>query len=316
MPFPSDEVLLQTSRDLVAQLQAIFGKHPGFRPAHAKGILLSGTFTPSADASKLSSALHFSNPSTPLTIRFSNSTGIPNIPDTDPNADPRGIAIRFNLGNRVHTDVIAHSTPFFPTRTGAEFLEFLRALAASAAGGESPSPVEKFLGSHPAALAFVQAPKPAPSSYSRDAYFSVSAYKLIAADGKATYIRYRVIPDLGIDALSKVDLASSSADYLQEELAVRLSHGTFTFRLQAQVAEEGDVTDDATVHWPETRKVVELGVVKVEAVIKPEDNGKEQKHIIFDPIPRVKGVEPSDDPLLELRAAIYLLSGKERRAAP
>jgi catalase len=41
----------------------------------------------------------------------------------------------------------------------------------------------------------------------------------------------------------------------------------------------------------------------------------QQKHIIFDPIPRVDGIEPSADPLLELRAAIYLLSGRRRRAA-
>ena len=38
--------------------------------------------------------------------------------------------------------------------------------------------------------------------------------------------------------------------------------------------------------------------------------------IIFDPIPRVDGIEPSNDPLFELRAAIYLLSGRRRRAAP
>jgi catalase len=41
----------------------------------------------------------------------------------------------------------------------------------------------------------------------------------------------------------------------------------------------------------------------------------EQKRIIFDPIPRVDGIDPSADPLLELRAAIYLLSGRRRRAA-
>jgi len=40
-----------------------------------------------------------------------------------------------------------------------------------------------------------------------------------------------------------------------------------------------------------------------------------QKQIIFDPIPRVDGIDPSEDPLLELRAAVYLLSGRRRRAA-
>jgi catalase len=45
-------------------------------------------------------------------------------------------------------------------------------------------------------------------------------------------------------------------------------------------------------------------------------NFKEQQHTIFDPIARVEGIAPSRDPLLELRAAIYLISGRRRRAAP
>ena len=46
------------------------------------------------------------------------------------------------------------------------------------------------------------------------------------------------------------------------------------------------------------------------------DNPLQQQRIIFDPIPRIDGIEPSDDPLLELRAAIYLISGRRRRQAP
>lgn len=223
--------------------------------------------------------------------------------------------MRFNLGNRVHTDIIAHSTPFFPTRTGAEFLEFLKALASSPPEGPSPSPIEAYLGSHPAALAFVKAPKPAPSSYAKERYFSVSAFKLIASDGKETHVRYSFVPELGVEVLEDAALKDKGGNYLQEELHARLTGtGAFSFRLLAQIAEEGDVVDDATVHWPDSRPVVELGVVKIERPV-PE-NAKEQKHIIFDPIPRVKGVEPSADPLLEMRAAVYLLSGRERRAAP
>ena len=88
---------------------------------------------------------------------------------------------------------------------------------------------------------------------------------------------------------------------------------TVTFRVMAQLAEEGDEVNDATVHWPESRRIVELGIVKVGAVLP--DNATEQKRIIYDPIPRVEGIETSDDPLLEMRAAVYLISGKERRAA-
>ncbi len=50
MPLPSDEKLIQLGNDLLEQFDTIFGLHPGFRPAHAKGLLLTGTFSPSPEA--------------------------------------------------------------------------------------------------------------------------------------------------------------------------------------------------------------------------------------------------------------------------
>jgi catalase len=79
-----------------------------------------------------------------------------------------------------------------------------------------------------------------------------------------------------------------------------------------QIAESGDIVDDATIHWPPNRRWIQFGTIALTA--KASDD-KEQQRIIFDPIPRVDGIEPSADPLLELRAAIYLLSGRRRRQA-
>ena len=275
--------------------------------------MLNGTFTPSAEAKALSVAPHLNNASTPILARFSNSTGNFQIPDADPNSNPRGIAIRFELGPHVHTDVIAHSTPFFPTRTGAEFLEMLQAVGSSGPDVPSPKPIEKFLGTHPFALAFVQAPKPTPSSYAREMYYGVNAFKLVNEQGKETYVRYRVEPAEGVDTLDEADLKEKDPNFLHEEIAERIQKGPLVFHLKAQIAEEGDITDDATKHWPEDRKLVELGKVELKGLEAESD--KEQKQIIFDPIPRVKGVEPSGDPLLEVRAAVYLISGRERRKA-
>ena len=276
--------------------------------------MLEGSFTPTPKAKELSTAPHFNNPSTPVTLRFSSATGLPQIPDTDPSANPRGIAIRFNLGTHVHTDIIGHSKPFFPTRTGAEFLEFLKAVAASPPGTPSPSPVQRFLGANPAALAFVKAPKPAPSSFAHEAFYALHALKFVNADGESTYFRYRILPAAGEDHLDEATTKEKGPDFLYEELQKRVAEETVSFRIMAQLAEEGDEVNDVTVHWPESRSLVELGTVKVGKVL-PE-NAKEQKQIIFDPIPRVQGIETSDDPLLEMRAAVYLMSGKERRAAP
>ena len=313
MPLPSDPKLLALSENLLQQFDAIFGLHPGFRPAHAKGILLSGAFTPAASATDLTRAPHITRTSTPVFARFSNSTGIPLIPDPDPNASPRGLAIRFQLAEHVHTDIVAHSTDGFPTHTGEEFLEMLRAVAASDPANLKGSPLEAFLGSHPAALAFVQAPKPNPSSFARETYFGVTAMRFTNAEGKSRYGRYRIIPAAGNDFLSHAAAKSQPPNYLFDEIARRVTTEPAVFRLVAQVAADTDTVDNATIHWPETRPLIDLGTIALNAVVP--DNAAEQKQIIFDPIPRVDGIEPSADPLLELRAAIYLMSGRRRRSA-
>ena len=281
--------------------------------------MLTGTFTPTSAAKELSSAPHFSASSTPVTVRFSSSTGIPVIPDFDPNGDPRGFAMRFNLpeksGRRVHTDIVAHSVPFFPTRTGAEFLEFLQALIATASSEDSPSPVEKFLGGHPAALAFVQAPKPTPKSFAQQQYWGINAFKFISSEDKETYVRYHVTPDAGVETYTAEEVKNKGENFLREELVPRVKGSPISFTLSAKLAEEGDQTDNATVHWPESRKVVELGKITLDKMIDSDKQKGEQKKIIFDPVPRVQGIESSADPLLEMRAGIYIISGKQRRAA-
>ncbi|MFZ0303286.1 MAG: catalase family peroxidase [Terracidiphilus sp.] len=313
MPLPSDERVVVLARDLMAQFDQMFGVHPGYRPAHAKGLMLSGSFTPAAGAQKLTKAPHVLHESTPVTVRFSNSTGLPQLPDNVADANPRGLAIRFNLAEHVHTDIVSHSTDGFPTRDGYEFLEFLRAAAASGPDVPSPKPIEQFLGTHPAALAFVQAPKLFPSSLARQTYFAVTAFEFTNADGETRYGRYRIVPVEGNDYLTDEQVAEIAANYHFDELAERVAKEPVAFKILVQVAEPGDTVDDATAHWPENREVVELGRLELTEVLP--DSLAQQKHIIFDPIPRVDGIEASADPLLELRAAIYLLSGRRRRAA-
>jgi catalase len=313
MPLPSDERVVKLANDLIAQLDTMFGVHPGFRPAHAKGLLLTGKFTPSPQAQSLTRAPHIARESTPVTVRFSNSTGIPMLADNDANANPRGFAIRFHLAEHVHTDIVSHSTDGFPTRTGEEFLDFLRAAAASGPGTPSPTPIEKYLGAHPAAMAFVQAPKPSPVSFAREAYFGVTAYRFINRDGGAKYGRYRITPVAGIQHLDDTAAKSKDADYLFGELRERVTREPVQFDIHVQTAESGDIVDDATRHWPESRKLAPFGRIALTGIVA--DSDAQQRQIIFDPIPRVDGIEASADPLLELRAAVYLLSGRRRRQA-
>jgi catalase len=304
MPLPSDEKIVQLANDLLAQFDTIFGLHPGFRPAHAKGLMLSGTFGPSPEARSLTRAPHVTSESTPVTVRFSNGTGLPLIPDNVPDSNPRGLAIRFHLADRVHTDIVSHSTDGFPTRTGQEFLDFLRAAATG-----DPS---AFLAAHPAALAFVQTPKPSPASFATEAYFGVTAFRFINQQGLARHVRYRISPKAGVEHLDDAAAKAKGENYLFDELARRIAAGPVELDIHVQIANDKDVVDDATIHWAADRPLVHFGTVELTSKA-PDDEA--HRRIIFDPIPRVDGIEPSDDPLLELRAAIYLLSGRRRRHA-
>ena len=306
MPLPNDEQLLKLANDLLLSLDHKFGVHPGFRPAHARGVLLKGVFAPAAAAPRLSKAPHFGRASTPVTVRFSSGTGLPMISDVDPKATPRGMATRFHLEERVHTDIIGQSANGFPTRTGSEFLEFLQVAG-------SPAELEKFLDTHPSAKRFMEIPKPNPVSFATEAFFGVSAMEFENVQGVKRFGRFRLVPEAGVKHLTAEQLAGKGESYLFDELHGRIMAGPVGFRIQVQVADVGDVADDATVQWPETRELMEVGRMVLTEF--HEEDAATQKHIIFDPIPRVLGIGPSADPLLELRAAIYLMSGLRRRSA-
>ena len=308
-----DDQATALSRDIIQAFDDLDGRYPGFRPAHAKGVLLSGVFTPSPSGSLLTRAPHLQRKSTPVTVRFSDFAGVPTVADNDANgASPRGMAIRFHLGEHIHTDIIAHSINGFPTRTAPEFVEFLRALHASGPGAPKPTPIESFLATHPAALEFVQAPRPIPSSFAKECFYAVNAYKFTNESGVSQYGRYRIRPDGGSEYLDPAVAAAKPASFLFDEIRERIAKDSPKLRIAVQLAATGDIVDDSTVHWPEDRPQIEFGMVELLGVVP--DNEAEQRHIIFDPIPRVDGIDPSGDPLLQPRADVYLMSGRRRRS--
>jgi catalase len=304
---PVNDPHQEISQKALQAFDDIGGIHAGHRPTHAKGVLITGTFTPAPEAATLTGAPHIQRESTPVTVRFSDFGGVPNIPDNDPNASPRGIAIRFNLAEHSHTDIIGHSVDGFPVRTIEEFIEFLHAV------GAGPEAIQAYLGSHPAALEFVQAPKPFPASFANESFFAVNAYKFTNSEGVTKFGRYRVQPAAGSDYLAPEAAAQKGPNYLFDEIAGRLAKQPVVFAIAVQIAADGDVVDDSTIHWPADRPLVKFGTVALKSIAS--ENPKEQQHIIFDPIPRVEGIEPSADPLLEPRASLYLLSGRRRRKA-
>jgi catalase len=285
------------------------GPHIGFRANHAKGVLVTGTFTPAKTAPSFSSAPHFAK-GVPVLVRFSDTTGVPNIPDASPNASPHGMAIRFQLPAGANTDIVSISANGFPVGTPEDFLALLTAISKSGPDVAKPTPVDQFLGAHPAALKFVTTPRPPPQSFGTLAFYGVNAFKFTNAKGVSRYARYQILPIAGEHALTAAEAAKIDPNYLMDELPKRIAAGPVKFRLVAQVAKEGDVTNDATAVWPADREIVELGVISLTATQK--EQVKEQKALLYNPLALTTGIEASSDPILAARPPAYAISFTQR----
>src|SRR6516162_66191 len=149
-----EPAIATTPETFVDALNLAFGKQTTQRSAHAKGVVLLGKFVPSAEAASVSKALHFKH-EVPVTLRFSVNSGIAKIADADPRAAPQGLAIRFRLPDGSETDLVTHSYNGFPAKNPEEFQQFFLALAGSRPGVPSPTPIEAFQETHPAAKMFL-----------------------------------------------------------------------------------------------------------------------------------------------------------------
>jgi catalase len=295
---------------VVDQFNTMFGVHPGFRANHAKGSVFEGTFTPAATASALSSAAHLQTTAVPITVRFSNGGGLPDMGDDHPSYRTRGMAIKFHLAGGKDTDIVAISTNGFPVSNGEDFLSLLKAIAASGPDAPKPTPIETFLGSHPAAAKAVATPQPIPASYATLPYFGVNAFKFTNAAGVTKFGRYQIVPEAGEQYVSDADAAKMPPNFLSDDVKTRLKTAPVKFKLMVQLAAPDDVTNDATVVWPDSRPRMELGEI---AIAQPDpDSLAAEKKLLFVPTNVTPGIAASDDPLIPLRGQAYGVSFARR----
>ena len=175
-----------------------------------------------------------------------------------------------------------------------------------------PEALGSFLAAYPHAKRFVDTPKPIPTSFAREAFFAVTSFQFTNADGVSRHGRFRIRPEAGTEYLSNADAAATSADFLFDEIGPRLAKEPVELGVFVQMAEPGDNVADASVTWPDRRLEIPFGTLTLAARV--DDQVPDRRSIIFDPVPRVDGLESSGDPLTDVRSDIYLLSGRRRRA--
>jgi catalase len=255
----------------------------------------------------LTRAAHFAGDPVRVTVRFSNAQANPRSNDAEV-GDGRGMAVKFYLPDGGETDIVALSLPVFFVRTVEEFLEFTLARA------ESFEKVGEFVASHPATAQAVQQIVPTlipPRSYATMVFNSIHAFRLTNAEGEQRWVRWRWVPEAGIEWLPEEEREGMDPDYLQTEILERLPA---RFTLVARIATDDLPTDDPTAAWPEDIETVAVGALEMTGPETERETGDDI--MVMDPSRVVDGIELSEDPILHARPGAYSVSVERRIGSP
>jgi catalase len=294
---------------LVDALNGVFGNNPGMRAAHTKGICLTGTFTPAADAASLSKAGHFAKP-VPVTARFSLGGGNPQSADNAQD-NVRGLAIRFDLGDGAFTDLVMISAPVFFVKTPTLFVELLQTLKSG-----DKDKLKAFFEAHPESTrqnAWLTS-HPVPASYAGVGYWGVHGFTFTNAAGETKLVKYKAVPGAGDLGLSPEEATAKGPDFYDAELKDRLAKGPASFELEAILGKDGDQTSDPTTRWDDedNRDKAALGTIEI-AAIPPDSTCNAFSFLPANVTDGIAG--PSDDPVFAARSPAYVVS-QIRRSAP
>ena len=283
------------------------GAQPGYRALHAKGKLYRGSFTATPEAAQLSRAAHLDGSAVPALIRFSSGSGNPKQPDNAPGV--RGMAVKLTLPDGSTTDVSTQTAKLFPASTPDGFIDLLRAMRP---GATAPLRLAGYIATHPrflAALPVVRAANRVPVSYGTVEYHGLHAFRWVAADGSARFVRYHLLPAAGEEFLPPDVAKAKGADFLIEELDERLASGPVRFSYQVQIAADGDSTVDPSRPW-RSQQTAAVGTLDITGIDTEREHGGDI--VVFDPMRVTDGIEPSNDPVLHFRTLAYSASVKLR----
>ncbi len=291
----------------VNALEGLFGKQASFRRAQAKGLCAMGYFQGNTVGRSLSSASVFSGQRIPVVLRFSVGGGNPKASDKSRSA--RGMAIQFALPKGEQWQMANISTPMYFVKQPQDFVTFLQVRTPDPATGKpDPAKLKAFNEAHPETLlqtAYL-AKNPIPASYSAVNYWGVNAFELINAKGQSQFVRWQFVPDGGTMGLSDDQLKSLPDNFLADDLRQRVANAPVSFEFKVQLAKSTDPLLDPTQVWGDDNVVVPAGklvIDKVEAGMGGACDG-----MMFNPLVTPKGIKPSNDPVLQARAAAYGVS--------
>ena len=290
--------------------RSVFGVHLGFRKNHAKGVAVTGYFESNGNGRELSRAAVFRPGQTPVIGRFSLTGGNPNVADMPGAA--RGLALAFGFPGVTQWRTAMLNLPVFPDNSPQGFYDrLLASKVVPATGQPDPGTMSAFLAAHPetaAAMAVIKKYPPTPG-FADSTFRGLNTFFFVNDAGARTPVRWELVP---VQAALPPQPGGPNA--LFDALIRQMRAGPLRWRLVLTVGTSADPLLDATLPWPEGHRAIDAGVLTLTG-IETEEPGN-ARDVNFDPLVLPDGIEPSADPLLSARSAVYAASYRDRTGEP
>ncbi|WP_067486386.1 catalase [Actinomadura hibisca] len=292
------------------------------RVVHARGAGAYGRFQVYESLAEYTSAEFLTDPSleTPVFVRFSTVAGSRGSADTV--RDVRGFATKFYT-QQGNFDLVGNNMPVFFIQDGMKFPDFVHAVKP-----EPHNEIPQAQSAHDTLWDFVQlqpetthmmmwlmSDRAIPRSYAMMEGFGVHTFRLVNAEGRATFAKFHWKPKLGKHSLDWDEtqkIAGKDPDFNRRDLWDSIEAGAYPeweLGLQLVPAEDEhkfafDLLDPTKIIPEEEVPVRPVGKMVLDR--NPENFFAETEQVAFHIGNVVPGIDFTNDPLLQARLFSYL----------
>jgi catalase len=302
------------------------------RVVHARGTAAHGVFQSYGTASAITSA-DFLQPgrTTPIFTRFSTVLGSRGSADTV--RDVRGFAVKFYTDDGVF-DLVGNNIPVFFIRDGIKFPDLIHA-AKPEADREIPQAQSahttfwdfvSMIPESPHMLMWVMSDRAIPRSYRMMEGFGVHTFRLVNEAGETSLVKFHWKPVLGVHGLvwdEALTLNGVDPDFHRRDLYNAIGAGAFPeWELGVQVMPDSDDQYFNGIDLLDATKLVPEELVPVQPIGRmtlnrcPANFFAEVEQVAYHTGHLVRGIEVTDDPLMQARLFSYLDTQLTRLGGP
>ena len=304
----TEKVNQESNEPTPTQLLDALRGQPGFRSSHAKGFFAEGMFIPEKNIDKFIKGSFFQHDRLPAVFRFSIGGSNPKV--SDKSRTIRGLSVHISDGKEQY-NLVLNSEPVFFAATLKSVLSFQNARAPDPITNQvNPEKMALHIKKFPEAktLTTLLASHPAPYSYATTRYYSNHAFGFHGTQNALNWARIIVKPRANVQYLTKEQEKSLPDNFLENEIKSRLSKSKIIYDVYAQIAGENDSISDPSQTW-KGKNEVKIGELQVDKISRPGLH----EDLVFFPLQLPKNIQGADDPILNVRGAVYSESFYRRK---